>query len=88
MSVLSVKVSEPIPEHHPLDFSKLSKYHYISHEIVFDALYNGTVIICRKQVDDDPVLLSRYFEVPVYSDTFTKNAGMKVSRYNRAYDHK
>ena len=40
-------------------------------------MHNGTVIICEKQVDDAPMLLSHYFEVPLCSDTFTNNTGKK-----------
>ena len=38
-------------------------------------------MICRKQVDDPRTLLSRYFEVPAYSNTFTKSTGVEVSQY-------
>ena len=56
----------------------------IRHKILFHVLYNGTVIINRKQVDDAPILSSRYVEVTQCSDTFTKSNGAKVSRYKCA----
>ena len=70
-----------VSERHPLVFCK-----YVRHEILFHAKYNGSVIICRKEVDDAPVrdIWFRYFHKkyrhvpmllqkgPPYSDAFTK----------------
>ena len=69
---------------HPLVFCTVLQYRNIRHEILFHVLYNGTVIISRKQADDAPILSSRYFEATQCSDTFTKSNGEKVSRYKCA----
>ena len=66
------------PELNPLVFCKLSQCHYIRHRIVFHAKCKGTVMICRKQVDDAPILSSQYFRVPTCSDTCTKSTGAKI----------
>ena len=54
------------------------------HGIEFRAKCNGTVIICRTQADDAPIPLSRCFEEPVCSNTFTKSVGVKISQCKSA----
>ena len=78
MPVPFVKVSElNIAYRRIIHLFPANYYSTFSYEI-FHTLCNGTLIICRKHVDDAVILLSRYFEVPVCSNTFTKSIGVKV----------
>ena len=77
----SIRAKYRLQEHRPLVFCKWLQNHCIRHAIVFHVPCSGTVIICRKQVDDTPILLSRHFKIPACFDTFTKSTGVKVLRY-------
>ena len=63
-------ITMKVSERYPLVFSKLLQHRYVMHKILFHAQYNGTVLICRKHVEDAPV------REKIGSDTFTKITGL------------
>ena len=55
MLVLQSIVIQVSERHALVNFCKLLQHDDIGHEIIFRAQYNGTIITCRKEVDDASV---------------------------------